>query len=81
MPMPCLGLDLERVWEAPPAAGAEAASDPASLPEDAAALVSERSAARTARDFARADALRDQLAAMGIDLVDRPDGTTEVRRR
>ena len=75
------GLDLDRVWEARSAAGAEAASDPASLPEGAAALVAERSAARAARDFARADVLRDQLAAMGIDLVDRPDGTTEVRRR
>ncbi len=50
-----LGLDLDRVWEAPPAAGASATSDPAPLPEGAAALIAERSAARAARDFARAD--------------------------
>ena len=52
-----------------------------SLPEGAAALISERSEARATRDFDRADALRDQLAVMGVDVVDRPDGTTEVKRR
>ncbi|MCK7595390.1 cysteine--tRNA ligase [Pseudomarimonas salicorniae] len=38
------------------------------------ALVAERSAAKKARDFARADALRDQLAAEGILLEDTPQG-------
>ncbi len=38
------------------------------------ALVDERSAAKKARDFARADAIRDQLAAEGILLEDTPQG-------
>ncbi|WP_447730069.1 cysteine--tRNA ligase [Pseudoxanthomonas suwonensis] len=38
------------------------------------ALVDERSAAKKSRDFARADAIRDQLAAEGILLEDTPQG-------
>ena len=38
------------------------------------ALVEERIAAKKARDFARADAIRDQLAAEGIALEDTPQG-------
>ncbi len=38
------------------------------------ALVDERAAAKKSRDFARADAIRDQLAAEGILLEDTPQG-------
>jgi len=50
--------------------------------EDAAidALVAERTAARKARDFARSDAIRAELAARGIILDDTPHGTVWHRR-
>ncbi|WP_207762025.1 cysteine--tRNA ligase [Arboricoccus pini] len=40
------------------------------------ALIEERRAARAGRDFARADAIRKQLADEGVELEDRKDGTT-----
>jgi cysteinyl-tRNA synthetase len=65
-----LGLDLHRAWEAPAAEG---------LPAAVAALVSERDAARAGRDFARSDAIRDELARLGWEVLDGPAGST-VRR-
>lgn len=38
------------------------------------ALAARRAAARGERDFALADSLRDELAALGFRMVDRPDG-------
>ena len=39
-------------------------------------LVRERDEARAARNFARGDEIRDELAARGIKLEDGPGGTT-----
>ena len=46
-----------------------------------AANVEERAAAKQARDFARADAIRDQLAGEGIALEDTPQGVRWTRKR
>ena len=44
--------------------------------EEIEGLIRERVAARKARDFARADGIRDELAARGVALRDSPAGTT-----
>jgi cysteinyl-tRNA synthetase len=59
-----LGLDLER--------DARAGWRPTAEMQR---LVSERDAARAARDYARADELRIALQAMGLEVMDSPDGT------
>ncbi|MDR3313794.1 MAG: cysteine--tRNA ligase [Oscillospiraceae bacterium] len=43
------------------------------------ALVAERTAARQAKDWARADAIRDQLKALGFTVEDTPQGAKLVR--
>ncbi len=64
-----LGLDLHRAW-----GGTD------HVPADIQRLVTERDAARAARDFQRADVLRDEAASAGWHIVDDPTGST-VRRR
>ena len=51
------------------------------LDEESARLVAERDAARAARDFTRADAIREQLVDRGWSVKDTPDGTALQRRR
>ncbi len=61
-----LGLTLEQ---------REAAVD-ADLAARAQALVDRRAELRAARDFTGADAIRDELASMGVEVTDSPTGTT-----
>ena len=46
----------------------------AALPDGAADLLAARERARTAKDFATSDRLRDQLASMGVAVTDAPSG-------
>ena len=61
-----LGLTLEE----------REASVDADLAARVEALVEQRAALRAARDFAGADAVRDELTALGVELTDSPSGTT-----
>ena len=63
-----LGLDLARDIGREPA--------PRPLPDDAADLLEERAAARTAADWPLADRLRDQLGTLGVTVTDTPAGQT-----
>jgi cysteinyl-tRNA synthetase len=65
-----LGLDLDRVW-----------TTERRLPTGAEALLRDRAAARKAGDFAAADRLRAELRALGVEPIDRSDGTSDWRRR
>ena len=49
------------------------------LGDDIQALIDEIQAARKAKNWARADEIRDQLAAMGITLKDTPQGVQVIR--
>jgi cysteinyl-tRNA synthetase len=62
-----LGVDLDRLAQQLP------------LPDGAAELLAEREDARAARDFARSDQLRARLAALGVTVIDTPDGQ-RIRR-
>ncbi len=57
-----LGLDLERARPA------------ATLPDGAPALLEARGKARAAKDFAMSDRLRDELAGLGVTVMDTAEG-------
>jgi cysteinyl-tRNA synthetase len=61
----------------------DAPADPAplELPPGAGPLLERRAAARAAGDYATSDALRAELAAMGVDVRDTPDGQVPTARR
>ena len=66
-------------WEE--ALGLPLGGPPSEVPPDAAAKAARRDEARAARDWARADALRDELGAEGWIVEDTPAGTTLRRSR
>ena len=49
---------------------------PKKLPNNALRAALLRNAARKAKNFKESDRIRDELAAMGVELEDRKDGTT-----
>jgi cysteinyl-tRNA synthetase len=59
-----LGLDLERD-----------ARERWVPTDEMAALVGERDGARAAKDYARSDEIRERLQAMGLEVMDTPEGT------
>jgi cysteinyl-tRNA synthetase len=65
-------------------AGAEALSaeqqDAPEIPAEVLALVEERKEARKAKDFAKADALRDQIAALGWEIRETRAGTEITKK-
>jgi cysteinyl-tRNA synthetase len=77
-----LGLDLHRVWDgAADTTRADSSDDTdESIPADVETLVGQRSEARSAGEYARADAIRDELVELGWEIVDQPRGPV-VRRR
>jgi cysteinyl-tRNA synthetase len=56
-------------------------ADEEATPAEAEELLAQRQEARAAKDFDRADALRDQLAEMGWEVRDEAGGARLVRRR
>jgi cysteinyl-tRNA synthetase len=56
------------------AVGLELSTEPDAVPADIVAAAERREAARAARDFATADALRDEILAVGVDPRRRPRG-------
>ncbi|MEM1054983.1 MAG: cysteine--tRNA ligase [Bacteroidota bacterium] len=58
----------------------EDGTDDGPFAETVDALLAEREEARKARDFARADALRDEVDALGVVVMDTPNGPTWRRK-
>jgi cysteinyl-tRNA synthetase len=71
-------LDFDRVLGLSLDAPAEESGG--ELPSGAAELLERRAAARAARDFRTSDALRDELAAMGVEVRDTPEGQEATAR-
>ena len=73
-PSPQDGIPAE-IWQracAVRAAAAQSADEP--TPQPVLALVEQRQSARAERDWVKADALRDEIAALGWQVHDTPDG-------
>ena len=65
------GLDLDRVWENGPPDAARR------LPAGATALLEARARARADRDWVEADRLREALRELGVEPIDRADGSSD----
>jgi cysteinyl-tRNA synthetase len=75
-------LDEQALHSGAAVAGTSGAADAHAGDPEAAeidALVAERTAAKKAKDFARADEIRNQLTARGVIIIDTPTGPTWKR--
>ncbi len=70
-----LGLGLHTVWT-----DAAATSAAEAIPDDVAGIVAARTEARAAKDYARADALRTEIEALGWNVTDGPTGPRVTAR-
>jgi cysteinyl-tRNA synthetase len=85
---PFVGMNVDsrtpsRAKKEHPAYGIHVYDTPLPLKDEAEALqrkVDERNEARKRKDFKRADEIRAELAALGITIEDKPDGTTRWKR-
>jgi cysteinyl-tRNA synthetase len=68
-----MGLDLDKAWSD------DGAGDRTELGADAERLMTERAAARRGRDYATADRLRTELRGLGVEPIDRSDGSSDWR--
>lgn len=66
-----LGIDLART------VGQQAQQEP--VPEGIADLIEQRATARSEKDFATSDRIRDELAERGFTVTDTPDGQVVER--
>ena len=75
--------DLERRWQLlrhlAAVLGLRLEAEAATSLDDGAidAAIAARKAAKAAKDYAKADRIRDELAAQGVELIDKPGGVTE----
>ena len=75
-----LSLDLRKAAEKLKAEQAEReANRYAGIPEEIVQMVEERAAAKKAKDFAKADELRDKVKALGYTIKDTPQGAEIVK--
>jgi cysteinyl-tRNA synthetase len=77
-----LGLQHEQAAESHAAGPGSGSGSGAASPSDGEieAHIEARQSAKAARDFATADAIRAELQAKGIELIDKPGGVTEWLR-
>ena len=68
-------MSLNLIEAAQELAKKQAEEEAANADPEIDALVAARTAAKKAKDFAEADRIRDELKAMGVEIIDTPQGT------
>jgi cysteinyl-tRNA synthetase len=71
---PTTKADLLRTWDQVLGLDLHRSATDRALPPGAAELLAEREKARSAKDFARSDSLREELARLGVNVADTAEG-------